>query len=256
MKLTYIGQSGFILKIGLKALLFDPYLSNSVEIFYGRRFKRVTPIYPTNLILNIVAIFLTHHHLDHCDPTSLKKVQKQNPHASIFGTRISIKALRHYRNLENLKVIKGNFLNITKDLKIHFMPAAHPKIVGNARDGFRFLGFGVVYKSLRIYFSGDTSLNPKVIQHGKSFRPTHAVLPVNERNYYRDKAGIVGNLTIREAFGFCAEIGATTLIPCHWDMFSINSASPDEITAVYQSLHPRPSFRIKILRPFQSLTLN
>jgi L-ascorbate metabolism protein UlaG (beta-lactamase superfamily) len=62
-----------------------------------------------------------------------------------------------------------------------------------------------------------------------------ALLPVNEDNYFRRRRGIVGNMTIREAFGLAAELGIRSVVPVHWDMFAVNSASPDEIKAVYKA---------------------
>jgi hypothetical protein len=47
--------------------------------------------------------------------------------------------------------------------------------------------------------------------------------------------GIVGNMSIREAFGLAAEVGIEQVVPVHWDMFVVNSTSPKEIEAVYES---------------------
>jgi L-ascorbate metabolism protein UlaG (beta-lactamase superfamily) len=60
-------------------------------------------------------------------------------------------------------------------------------------------------------------------------------LPVNEDNFFRRRRGIVGNMTIREAFGLAAEVGIQSVVPVHWDMFAVNSASPEEIKAVYKA---------------------
>jgi L-ascorbate metabolism protein UlaG (beta-lactamase superfamily) len=62
-----------------------------------------------------------------------------------------------------------------------------------------------------------------------------ALLPVNEDNFFRRRRGIVGNMTIREAFGLAAEVGIRRVVPVHWDMFAVNSASPEEIKAVYRA---------------------
>ena len=61
------------------------------------------------------------------------------------------------------------------------------------------------------------------------------MLPVNEDNYFRRRRGIVGNMTVREAFGLASEVGIRTVLPVHWDMFCVNSTSLLEIQAVYDS---------------------
>jgi L-ascorbate metabolism protein UlaG (beta-lactamase superfamily) len=71
-----------------------------------------------------------------------------------------------------------------------------------------------------------------------------AVLPVNERNYYRDRRGIVGNMSIREAFGLAEEIGARTLVPVHWDMFAPNCVPREEIELACRLLKPACEIRI------------
>jgi glycosyltransferase involved in cell wall biosynthesis len=63
-------------------------------------------------------------------------------------------------------------------------------------------------------------------------------LPVNEHNFFRGRRGIIGNMSIREAFGLASEIGAKQVVATHWDMFAANSVEPDEIRLVHQKLDP------------------
>ena len=42
-------------------------------------------------------------------------------------------------------------------------------------------------------------------------------------------------MSIREAFEFAEDVNAKTLVPVHWDLFEVNSVSPTEIKAVYES---------------------
>ena len=75
----------------------------------------------------------------------------------------------------------------------------------------------------------------------KKFNPIDiAFLPVNEDNFYRRKRGIVGNMSIREAFQFAIDINIKKLVPVHWDLFEANSVSPDEIKAVFNHLDELP----------------
>ncbi|MGH2708602.1 MAG: MBL fold metallo-hydrolase, partial [Actinomycetota bacterium] len=65
-----------------------------------------------------------------------------------------------------------------------------------------------------------------------------AFLPVNERSFFRKRRGIIGNMSVREAFAMAAEIGVRTLVPMHWDMFAPNSVFREEIELVYGRLSP------------------
>ena len=59
-----------------------------------------------------------------------------------------------------------------------------------------------------------------------------ALLPVNGRDAEREAAGIVGNMNAREAVELADQIGATTLVPMHWDLFEGNTSAPEEASAI------------------------
>jgi len=63
----------------------------------------------------------------------------------------------------------------------------------------------------------------------RPFRTDVAILPINGRAPERR---VPGNLFGREAAKSVKDIEAKLVIPCHFEMFEFNSASPDEI-------HPR-----------------
>jgi L-ascorbate metabolism protein UlaG (beta-lactamase superfamily) len=47
---------------------------------------------------------------------------------------------------------------------------------------------------------------------------------------------VAGNLDGREAATLARAIGARLVIPCHYDMFEFNTASPDEFVATCEKL--------------------
>jgi L-ascorbate metabolism protein UlaG (beta-lactamase superfamily) len=51
-----------------------------------------------------------------------------------------------------------------------------------------------------------------------------ALLPINGRDPGR---GVAGNLTGVEAVELARDIRASLVIPCHYEMFAFNTASPD-----------------------------
>jgi L-ascorbate metabolism protein UlaG (beta-lactamase superfamily) len=51
-------------------------------------------------------------------------------------------------------------------------------------------------------------------------------MPINGRDAEREALGIVGNLDPAEAAELAAAIGASTMIPLHWDMFAANPGDP------------------------------
>jgi L-ascorbate metabolism protein UlaG (beta-lactamase superfamily) len=60
-----------------------------------------------------------------------------------------------------------------------------------------------------------------------------ALLPINGRAPERR---VAGNLTGAEAARLAKDIGADVVIPCHFDMFEFNTASPAEFMRTAEAL--------------------
>jgi L-ascorbate metabolism protein UlaG (beta-lactamase superfamily) len=60
-----------------------------------------------------------------------------------------------------------------------------------------------------------------------------ALLPINGD---RPERRVAGNLNGREAATLAKEIGAGVVIPCHYEMFEFNTASPDEFIQTARKL--------------------
>ena len=121
------------------------------------------------------------------------------------------------------------------------MPAAHPQISYDINNVPNCLGWLLEFNSKKIYVAGDTSLCDELINFMKKFKHIDiGLLPVNEDNYYRRKRGIIGNMSIREAFQFAIDINIKKLVPVHWDLFEANSVSPDEIKEVFKHHNKLP----------------
>ena len=54
-----------------------------------------------------------------------------------------------------------------------------------------------------------------------------ALLPINGRDAEREARGIVGNMAAVEAVELALAIGASTLVPYHWDGFEGNTVPPE-----------------------------
>ena len=63
--------------------------------------------------------------------------------------------------------------------------------------------------------------------------PDVALLPINGDHPERR---VAGNLNGREAATLAKNIGARLVIPCHYDLFEFNTASPEEFIATARAL--------------------
>ncbi|MFN3337820.1 MAG: MBL fold metallo-hydrolase, partial [Thermomicrobium sp.] len=62
-----------------------------------------------------------------------------------------------------------------------------------------FCGYVVALGGVRLYHAGDTIVYDKLGETVGALEPQVALLPINGRDWYREREDIVGNLDIREA---------------------------------------------------------
>lgn len=243
----FLGQAGFRLDFGGVIFFIDPYLSDRVERMEGPELKRQRPApYSPDSIKDANYILITHVHMDHCDPDTLLPLLAASAGARVVGPYEVIEYLLGLGVSESkLMLASCNEIVISPALSIVPVPAAHPEIECDEYGNFRCLGFLINYKGKSIYHSGDTSPAEKIMDTLMALAPIDvALLPINEKNFYRDKQGIIGNMSIREAFGMALDMRAKTFVPMHYDMFKPNMTYLDELRVVYREL--RPDFALSI----------
>jgi L-ascorbate metabolism protein UlaG (beta-lactamase superfamily) len=181
-------------------------------------------------------VFITHGHLDHCDPVSLNLIVDKNSDVTIFGPNSISSILSGFEKLKRRFIpISANEIGLTDGLMVNVIPAAHTEIVLDGNGFYECVGYVFKTSHTCVYHSGDTIPHSDIVATLSSLAPFDIVfLPCNERNYYRERDGIVGNMSVREIFQFAVEINARTVCPIHWDMFHTNSTFPEEIELVYR----------------------
>ena len=104
--------------------------------------------------------------------------------------------------------------------------------------GGHCVGFVIEAGPRRLYHSGDTSwVDPGVRGVDVAF------LPIN---------GKLGNLDGPEAARLAQTVDAALAVPCHYDMFEFNTASPDAFVAECERLGQA----YRVLRLGERLTLD
>lgn len=237
-----LGQVGYIFTFDEFKVVIDPYLSDYVAEKFGSHLKKMVPnpIEPQN-IENVDLILLTHAHEDHCDPYTLKPLIEANKSARVYGTYECLKVFEEF-NLPTKSFMVSDDLNFSKNkIQIQSIVSAHPKIEYLDNGSSRFIGYLIRFGDIVFYHPGDTIPHEEITaQLPKEI--DWAFLPINERNYFREKEGIIGNMTPREALMWCEEINARNLIPTHWDTFKPNSTFQEELDLIYD----RGNFNFKI----------
>jgi L-ascorbate metabolism protein UlaG (beta-lactamase superfamily) len=236
-----LGQSGFRFQFGTLSVFIDPYLSDRVSATHGDDLRRmIAPPYRPEDAPEADLILITHIHEDHCDPDTLSPLSAGSPAARIL---CPAEVGRYLVSLgidpERLVTAQEAWIRLDADTQVHPVPAAHVEPPLDADGRLRCVGYVIDHHGRRIYHAGDTSPHPTVFTALGELMPLDvAFLPVNERNYYRDQRGIIGNMSVREAFQMATDLGVNTLVPIHWDLFRPNSVSREELLLLCELLHP------------------
>jgi L-ascorbate metabolism protein UlaG (beta-lactamase superfamily) len=246
--LWWLGQSGFLLAAAGRRVLLDPYLSDSLTAKYdstARPHVRMTArVVDPALLTGIDLITASHGHTDHLDPGTLGPVLATNPDAA-FVVPEAERALA----AERAGVPSGRAIGLDAGKEIEVagitvtaVPAAHEKV------DRRFLGYVLRLGGRTLYHPGDTIRYEGQVERLAPFAVDVAVLPINGADPTR---GVAGNLDGPEAARLAHDVRAALAVPCHYEMFEFNTASPEPFAAEAERLG-QP---VRILRAGERLTL-
>jgi L-ascorbate metabolism protein UlaG (beta-lactamase superfamily) len=101
------------------------------------------------------------------------------------------------------------------------------------------LGYVLQFGDWSLYHSGDTMRYEGMAEKLRPFAVDVALLPINGRVPERR---VAGNLSGSEAAQLARDIDAKMAIPCHFEMFEFNTATPQAFVDTCRSLGQ--SFRI------------
>lgn len=191
-------------------------------------------------------ILISHAHLDHCDFSTVLPLARASSQCKIVCPNEVAQSLEA-RGISEKRLIaaREEWIGLGEGLRIMPVPAAHTEIERDADGLLRYVGYVIEHQGRRIYHAGDTSPAFALLERLRQLVPIDtAFLPVNERNFYREQRGIIGNMSVREAFQMATDIGARVLVPIHWDMFAPNCVYLEEIELLYRLM--RPAFAMKI----------
>ncbi len=233
--LWWLGQSGFLVAQQGRALVLDPYLSDSLVRKYAnsdqphvRITERVVDPAALAAIGVIDVITSSHNHSDHLDAETLGPLLAGNPQARLVlpaanrefaAQRLGPNAASRFLELDD-----GGFIEVA-GLEIHGIASAHNTIERDNSGHCRFLGYVVRWKGLTLYHSGDTLWHDGLEPSLQRFKIDLALLPINGDLPERR---VAGNLDGCQAARLAQAVGARCVIPCHYDLFEFNTASPDE----------------------------
>jgi len=229
--LWWLGQSGFLLQWKGKRVLIDPYLSDSLTKKYLTTDKPHTRmselVVRPELLRNISVVTSSHNHTDHLDAETLIPILKNNP-----GIKFIIPEANRDFVAERVKCEKGFPIGLNEGRSVtvdefifHGIPAKHNEIERDQNGNCKYMGYVIEFGKYKIYHSGDTLWFDGMVEILKPFAVDVAMLPVNGNKSERK---VAGNLDCKEAAELGKAIDAGYVIPCHYDMFTFNTAEVND----------------------------
>lgn len=228
--LWWLGQSGFLIQWQGHHLLLDPYLSDSLTLKYAHTDKphiRMTERAINPLSLDFIDVVTSsHNHTDHLDAATLIPLMKINPHMQLIVPRANLEFVceRLHCDKDYPTTINDGEITSAGPFTFSGVPAAHNELDRDDDGNCRYLGYVINFGPWTVYHSGDTLWYQDMEKVLQPFQPDLALLPINGN---RPERRVAGNLDGQEAAQLAKAIEAKMVIPCHYDMFTFNTADPD-----------------------------
>ena len=239
LHIWWLGQSGFLLKWHSRFLLFDPYLSDSLTTKYSATDKphiRMTERVVAPDCLNFVDIVTSsHNHTDHLDGETLGPLMKANPDLQFVipeANRAFVAGRLASDPSWPVGLDDGDYREVGA-FRFHGIAAAHEELERDKEGRCKFLGYVVRFGPWTVYHSGDTVHYSGLVERLTKFNVDVAILPINGS---RPERRVAGNLNGSEAAALACAINAKLAIPCHYEMFTFNTAPPDAFIAAAGAL--------------------
>lgn len=236
----WLGQSGFLIQWQKKHLLFDPYLSDSLTKKYAQTDKphiRMSELAISPEKLNFIDLVTsTHNHTDHLDGETLIPLMQVNPDLKLIipETNRAFVANRIQSEASFPIGLEAGQSLESDGFRITAIPAAHEELETDDLGRNKFLGYVAEFGPWCVYHSGDTLLYEGMLDWLRPFDIDLALLPINGRDPARR---VAGNLNSEQAVWLGRQLDISCIIPCHYDMFTFNTADPNEFKDIAEQQH-------------------
>lgn len=211
IKITWLGQGGFLIEINGIRMLIDPYLSDSLN---AKGLKRLFPV-PVKLEnLKPDIIFFTHDHADHFDEQTILPLAALYPDCKAAGP---VSVYEHYIRLG----LKPDCFTVFNCGNVRRQGAISVKAVPAYHTDEYAVGIVISSRHKRIYISGDTLLDDRLIPAVKQHTGTGFDLMMICIN------GKLGNMNAIDALYVTSQLRPTIVIPMHYGLFAENTTDPE-----------------------------
>ena len=229
VSIRWLGQSGFLLRLGGTNLLIDAWFSD-----HELREHPAPSI--DALPARIDWLLATHEHGDHLDLPSLPALIERHQGLRVVVPSPLVARVAAVAPEARITGVQPGDTIDGGEVLIRAVRAWHGVTVADGYSDGRgprhaaptpFCGFVFVGGGSVVFHAGDTIRGAGMVDELAPLGIEVALLPVNGRDAPREAAGVLGNLWPDEAVRLAAEIGARYLVPMHFEMVRGNTVGLD-----------------------------
>ncbi|MBQ8952828.1 MAG: MBL fold metallo-hydrolase [Clostridia bacterium] len=198
----WLGQGGFLFRLGGKTLVIDPYLSDSVA--QTDHFSRIIPIPIQPEALSCDMVICTHDHQDHLDADTMAKTS-----LPLYAGPNS--CIAHFRAL-GIEEARLQPLNVGETVSL-----GEARLTAlYARHTEDSIGVLIDYRGVKLYVTGDTEYDERLLE-AAGCDVSILFICINGR---------LGNMNARDAARVAQGIRCRLAVPMHYGMFAENTEDP------------------------------
>jgi L-ascorbate 6-phosphate lactonase len=208
----WLGQAGYIIRTAELTIAIDPYLSDSA----AEHTPELTRLYPppmdpTELDVNIYIV--THDHLDHLDPVTIRAYRNK-------GNTLFIAPRQAAKKLVSLGVPEQQtvVLHAGESRRCHSVEITGVFALATSGDVIDTTGYFIKFDNGRsVYHTSDTEYHPLVVAAATK-TPDVMFVPIN---------GKWGNPNAEDAALFAKALMPRFVLPNHYDLMALNAENPE-----------------------------
>ena len=226
-RLTWLGHSSFLLRLGGRNILLDPFLSDyatSVPPFGPKRYT--PPGLPAEKLPGIDLLVISHNHYDHLDRATLEVLPNRDRIPVIVP--LKLKAFISELGFRDVTELDWHDTKKTGPITVTAIPAVHFSSRSLFdRNETLWTGYSISDGNTKVYFSGDTGYHSIFKDLGRRYGPFDlGLVPIGA--YKRASNLKSTHTTPEEAVQLGRDLGAKTLVPMHWGSLMLSYEPPFE----------------------------
>lgn len=223
MAFWWLGQSGYVIKIGKTVVYLDAFLSERTD-------RNFAPLLKPQEVANADIILGTHDHADHIDRGVWHRLSISSPNAKFIVPKLLIESLSKDLNIpeDRFSGLDDGISVSEAGLKITGIASAHEFLNQDSKTGsYPYLGYIIGGNGCNLYHSGDTCLYEGIYSKLRKYGNLDVMfIPINGRDAVRYNRNCIGNMTYQEAVDLAGNLKPRLVVPGHYEMFSLNSEDP------------------------------